>query len=47
MNNGASLEKVNTGYMVVFEDPTRFCLILKGRIVAIAPGHRQEMGPEG
>ncbi len=47
MDNGASLKKVTTGGMIVFDDPDRLCLVLKGRIITVAPGQRQEVGPGG
>ena len=33
--------------MIVFDDPDRFCLVLKGRINTAAPGQRQEVGTGG
>jgi hypothetical protein len=47
MKNGMLLKKVNMGSRIVFEDPDKFCLILKGRINTVAHGQRQEVGSGG
>ena len=47
MSSGTLLKKINTGSRVVFDDPGRFCLVLKGKIYTVAPGKRQEVGPGG
>ncbi len=45
MDNGTLLKKINTGSRVVFDDPGRFCLVLKGKINIAASGKLQEVGP--
>jgi uncharacterized protein (DUF2225 family) len=47
MDNGTLLKKIDTGSRVVFDDPDRFCLVLKGKINTAASGKRQEVGPGG
>jgi uncharacterized protein (DUF2225 family) len=47
MKNGMLLKKVNTGSRIVFEDPDKFCLLLKGRINTVAHGQRHEVGSGG
>jgi uncharacterized protein (DUF2225 family) len=47
MGSEALLKKVKAGTRIVFDDPDKFCLVLKGRIDTSAPGLRQEMGPGG
>jgi hypothetical protein len=41
------MKKINLGSRVVFDDPGRFCLVLKGKINTVVSGKRQEVGPGG
>jgi uncharacterized protein (DUF2225 family) len=47
MDSGALVKRVNAGTRIVFEEPGRLCLVLKGRINTASPGLRRELGPGG